>query len=100
MSYFAFVELGGTIMRLLMNRIVLCAAVTVVATPALAGDPPVAAKKTDPTKIICHTEQVTGSLAQTIKRCQTKAQWDEHAVAGQAIARRLVNDSMGRPTTN
>ncbi|WP_242097909.1 hypothetical protein [Sphingomonas sp. CROZ-RG-20F-R02-07] len=69
--------------------------------PAFADDAVATKAATPPAeKLICKTETVVGSLIPGPKRCHTRAQWEEHARAGQAIARKLVEDGTGRPTTN
>lgn len=72
------------------------------ATPALADDAAILKPVTTPAseKEICKTETVVGSLIPGPRRCHTRAQWEEHARAGQAIARKLVEDGTGRPTAN
>lgn len=69
-----------------------------MAAPAFADGN--ASGKSDKDKLICKSETVVGSLIPGPRRCHTRAQWEEHARAGQAIARKLVEDGTGRPTTN
>jgi hypothetical protein len=69
---------------------------TAPATPQMGAIVPTAAKD----KVVCKYETQIGSLVQRTKRCHTRAEWDKHTAAGQAIARSLVEDNTGRPTTN
>lgn len=66
-------------------------------TPAYADDASVAKPTAPKEKLICQTETTVGSLIPGPRRCHTRAQWEEHARAGQAIARKLVEDGTGRP---
>lgn len=73
-----------------MRTLIFLAALTVVAAPALA-DPssPATPKpaKGSPEEVVCHREEVTGSLAQTRRTCMTRAQWAAQSDANQQAAR-------------
>lgn len=81
--------------RIMASLATLCLA----QAPAFADDAPLATPVAKD-KLVCKTETVIGSLIPGPRRCHTRAQWEEHARAGQAIARKLVEDGTGRPTTN
>lgn len=84
-------------MFLSIQSTVFAAIALLAVVPAHADTaPPVPAKD----KPICKTETVVGSLIPGPRRCHTRAEWEEHARAGQAIARKLVEEGTGRPTTN
>lgn len=78
----------------------LLATAMLVPAPAFADDAPVIKAVAAADKPICKTETVVGSLIPGPRRCHTRAQWEEHARAGQAIARKLVEDGTGRPSGN
>lgn len=62
--------------------------------------PAVAAEAEDPNKLVCRRETPVGSLIASRKVCLTKAQWAERERVGNDVARRLVEDNQGRPTSN
>ena len=83
-------------MMLIMKTFVALAGGALMAAPALADEN--ASGKLDKDKLICKTETVVGSLIPGPRRCHTRVQWEEHSRAGQAIARKLVEDGTGRPS--
>jgi hypothetical protein len=91
----------GKPMSLPIKIATLLATVMLIQAPAFADDAAIT-KASVPAadKLICKTETVVGTLIPGPRRCHTRAQWEEHARAGQAIARKLVEDGTGRPTTN
>ena len=52
----------------------------------------------DAERMICKKFAVTGSLVARRKVCHTAAQWGEMVDAGNAGARRLVEDNAGKPS--
>lgn len=68
------------------------AALLLGAAPAFA-DAPTAAKpkpaRGSPEEVVCHREEVTGSIARTRKTCMTRAQWTAQSDATQETAQRL-----------
>lgn len=63
--------------HLVMKAISILGAVALPAGVQAAADTATAKKVTDPNKMICHTEEVTGSLLATKRECHTAAQWDD-----------------------
>ncbi len=60
-----------------MIRTVSILALLAIATPALATDPAKTAAVSDPNKVRCKRETVTGSLASSKKECHTEAEWHD-----------------------
>ena len=54
----------------------------------------------DPNKLTCKREVPVGSLIASRKVCLTKAQWAERERVGNDVARRMIQDNQGRPTSN
>ena len=65
-----------------MIRTVAVLALLAIATPSLAADPVKVPATSDPNKVRCKRESVTGSLAGSKKECHTEAEW--HELAAQA----------------
>lgn len=65
-----------------------------------ASAPLPAGEVEDPDKLICRREVPVGSLIASRKVCLTKAQWAERERVGNDVARRMVQDNQGRPTSN
>jgi predicted phage-related endonuclease len=57
-----------------MRSLLLLSLLTVATAPALARS---SAEAKDPNKVICKSEEVTGSRLQTKKTCLTVQQWDD-----------------------
>lgn len=51
-------------------------------------------------KRVCRRETPVGSLIASRRVCLTRAQWAERERIGNEVARRMVEDNQGRPTTN
>ena len=51
-------------------------------------------------EMICKTTIETGSLIARHKRCLTRAQWQYVNDENERVARKIVEDNMGRPTSN
>lgn len=66
--------------------------------PAYASEAPLVPPVKD--KPICKTETTIGTMIPGPRRCHTRAQWEDHARAGQAIARTLVEEGTSRPNGN
>lgn len=67
-----------------------CAAISLVVSPALAGEK----KPVDPNKKVCRRIQVTGSNLHAFE-CHTNAQWEAIEEASQDAARQTLNRQRG-----
>ncbi len=78
--------------EMMMRVLVLVATAALIAQAAVAQNAPSAkAKAIDPDKLVCHREEVTGSLAANRRTCHTRAEWEAQARAYQGVAERLVD---------
>lgn len=80
-----------------MRTLILLTALAVLSTPAFAD--PTGPSRPKPVRgssdeVVCHRQEVTGSLAQTVKTCMTRAQWTAQSDAAQAQTQRV--NELGR----
>ncbi len=75
-------------------------------SPAPAGDMPASRTPAEVAKIqyqsqvVCKTNVETGSLIARHKTCLTRKQWQYVNDENERAARKVVEDNMGRPTSN
>jgi hypothetical protein len=67
---------------------------------AAEGTTPGAPAPEDENKLICKREVPVGSLIASRKVCLTKRQWAERERVGNDVARQMIQDNQGRPTSN
>ena len=75
-------------MRTMMAGLLLLASGPAAAQVAPAGKPKAVP---DADRMVCHREEVTGSLAGGRKTCHTRAEWEALARASQATAERMMD---------
>lgn len=89
-----------------MLRYIVMIAVGAIAAPAYAGQtttpsaPTAAPSPVAPAKRLCRRDTPTGSLIPSVKRCYTRAEWDNLAAGARNVVERIQDDNRSRPGGN